>query len=367
MRIGIIAPPWVAVPPPLYGGTEIVIDQLARGLTSSGHAVQLFTTGDSTCAVRRSWLYPEALGTTAEASDEFLHVQHAYELLADVDLVHDHTLTGPVWAASWRPELPVVTTSHSTFTPAMAAHFRTFADRVPVIAISHAQRRSVPDVRIESVIHHGVDVSGFPLGDGAGEYLLFLGRMSPQKGVHRAIDVARASGRKLIIAAKMWEPAEHRYFAEAVEPQLGPDVVYIGQVGGRDKLELLAGAAALVNPIRWEEPFGLVMIEALACGTPVLAFAEGAAPEIVDHGRTGYLCVDEADMVARVAEVVTLDRRACRADVARRFSTERFVERHIDVYRRVLARQHDRTGDAPLMLPAGPAMGRLPESDRQVV
>src|SRR5688572_21273745 len=248
LRIGIIAPPWVAVPPPVYGGTELVVDQLARGLVAAGHSVELFATGDSTCTVQPSWLYPRALGTSADPGAELAHVQRAYEVLSDVDLVHDHTLTGPMWASCWRPELPVVTTNHGPFTREMIAHFQAFADRVPIIAISDAQRRSAPDVRVAAVIHHGVDIDLFPMGDGAGGYLLFLGRMSPDKGVHRAIAVARAAQKPLVIAAKMWEPAEHRYFAEEVEPRLGGDVVYIGQVGGQRKLNLLAGAIALVNP-----------------------------------------------------------------------------------------------------------------------
>ncbi len=168
LRIGIIAPPWVAVPPPLYGGTELVIDQLARGLTAAGHTTELFTTGDATCPVPRSWLYPVALGTNVDPAAEFAHVQRAYEVLTNVDLIHDHTLTGPVFATSWRPGLPVVTTNHGPFTPEMAAHFATFAERVPIIAISEAQRRSSPGIPIAAMIHHGLDVRDFPFGTGAG-------------------------------------------------------------------------------------------------------------------------------------------------------------------------------------------------------
>ena len=165
---------------------------------------------------------------------------------------------------------------------------------------------------------------------------MFLGRMSPDKGVHRAIAVARAAGKPLMIAAKMWEPAEHRYFTEVVEPLLGNDAVYVGEVGGGHKLELLGAAEALVNPIRWPEPFGLVMIEALACGTPVLAFPEGAAPEIVDNGRTGFLCRDEEEMAAFVDEVRWIDRRQCRERVRTCFSTEKMVDAHVALYRRII-------------------------------
>jgi glycosyltransferase involved in cell wall biosynthesis len=336
LRIGIIAPPWVAVPPPVYGGTEFVVDQLARGLVAAGHDVRLFTTGDSTCPVPRAWLFPQALGTTADSGVELAHVRRAYEELAGVDIVHDHTLTGPSWAGQWFPDLPVVTTNHGPFTPEMTAHFAAFSDRVPIIAISHAQRASAPNIAIAAVIHHGLDLDAFPIGAGDGGYLLFLGRMNADKGSHRAIAIARAAHKPLVIAAKMWEPDERRYFTEQVEPLLSDSIVYVGEVGGRRKLDLLGGAEALINPIRWPEPFGLVMIEALACGTPVLAFPEGAAPEIIEHGRTGFLCRDEADMVARVAQVGDLDRHACRASITRRFSTTRFVRDHVALYHRVL-------------------------------
>lgn len=341
LRIGLIAPPWVAVPPPVYGGTELVINELALGLTAAGHQVELFASGDSTCPVPRSWLFPEALGTSADPDLEFAHVQRAYQVLSDVDLVHDHTLTGPRWAGVWRPELAVVATNHGLFTPEMRAHFGPVAERVAIVAISHAQRRTAPEIPIAAVIHHGIDVAAFPMGRGDGGYVLFLGRMNPDKGVHRAIAVARAAGKRLLIAAKMWERTERQYFADQVEPLLRDDCLYVGEVGGQHKLDLLAGAEALVNPIRWPEPFGLVMIEALACGTPVLAFREGAAPEIVEHGRTGFLCTDEADMTARLADVGSLDRAACRASVTERFSVQRFIGDHLALYRRVLRHRPD--------------------------
>ena len=336
LRIGLIAPPWVAVPPKVYGGTELVIDTLARGLQAAGHRVSLFATGDSSCPVSRHWLYPDALGTSADPDLELAHVERAYEVLSDVDLVHDHSLTGPRWASTWRPGLPVVTTNHGPFTPEMRAHFASFADRVAIVAVSQAQRSDAPEIPIAAVIHHGIDVDDFPVGRGDGDYLLFVGRMSADKGVHRAINVARAAGKRVLIAAKMWEPSEKCYFEAQVRPLLGADAVYLGEVGGQDKFDLLAGAEALLNPIQWHEPFGLVMIEALACGTPVIAFPEGAAPEIVEHDRTGFLCTDDADMTARIAEIPSLDRAACRASVAARFSVSRFVDDHLALYRKVL-------------------------------
>lgn len=336
MTIGLIAPPWVEVPPSLYGGTELVMDNLARGLVDAGHRVSLFTTGDSTCSVERHWIFSTARGTTGAFIDELTHVEAAYSELDGCDIIHDHTLVGPMWAILNHIPIPVVTTVHGEFTPTLTKLYEGIGAQVAVVAISHHQRRSAPSVPVACVIHHGIDVDRFPMGRGDGGYVLFLGRMNPTKGVHRAIRVAHAAGKQLRIAAKMWEPIERRYFAERIEPLLGPDVSYIGQIGGRDKLNMLAGAEALINPIRWPEPFGLVMIEALATGTPVLAFAEGAAPEIVDHGRTGFLCRDEQDMVTKLRRIGEIDRVMCRRAAEQRFSTGRMVAEHLALYQHVL-------------------------------
>ncbi|MFP4513156.1 MAG: glycosyltransferase family 4 protein [Acidimicrobiales bacterium] len=327
----------MSVPPAVYGGTEMIIDLLARGLHARGHEVVLFTTGDSTCPVTRRWLHPHALGTASGLTED-AHVERAYQTLTEVDIVHDHTVTGPS-----RPELhpsgaPVVTTMHGALSPpADRPYVTAAASGVAIVAISHDQRRSAPHLPVAAVIHHGIDVGSYPKGRGEGGYVLFLGRMSPAKGVHEAIEIARAARRRIIVAAKMWEPDEHRYFTERVEPLLGTDAVYVGPVDHRRKVELLGGAAALVNPIGWPEPFGLVMAEALACGTPVLAYPEGAAPEIVEDGRTGFLCRSQEEMVVRLDEISTIDRDACRTAATTRFSASRMVGQHLALYHDLLA------------------------------
>ena len=333
MKIGLIASPWVPVPPPRYGGTEAVVDVLARGLQHAGDEVLLFTTGDSTCPVPRRWIYERALGTAAiTVAAEARQVVHAYEALADCDVIHDHTLFGPLYAKAMT-DVPVITTSHGPFTEELRDVYGSLADRVAVVAISQHQRSLAPEVEIAAVIYHGMDVENVPFGRGDGGYAVFLGRMSADKGAHRAVRVARAAGVPLVLAAKMSEPEEHRYFHEKVEPLLGDDAVYIGEVGGRAKQELLGNAVALLNPIRWPEPFGLVMIEALASGTPVLAFRQGSAPEIIDHGVTGFLCNDEAEMARALSRVGDLRRPDCRSAAALRFSTERMVADHRRLYR----------------------------------
>lgn len=342
VRVGIMAPPWAAVPPIGYGGTEVVVDRLARGLVDTGHDVLLWTTGDSTCPVPKGHVLPSAAGNQMGiASIELQHLVRGYEALLEwgADIVHDHTLIGPIYAHRYR-DLPVVTTNHGPFNAELSDLYRVVAPDVPVIAISHDQAGRAVGFEIAGVIHHGIDLDLFPAGDGAGDedgpYLLFLGRMAPEKGARRAVQAARRAGMRLKIAAKMREPAEHEYFIDQVHPLLDDRITYIGEVGLEQKVALLRDATALVNPIRWPEPFGLVMIEALACGTPVCGFLEGSAPEIVDHGVTGFLCDDVDDMVDRLGEVGGLDRATCRRVAEERFSTARMVADHVDLYRKVL-------------------------------
>src|ERR1700676_3767486 len=233
------------------------------------------------------------------------------------------------------------TTTHGPFNEELTDIYRANAARVPIVAISHAQRRAAPDIPIARVIHHGVDASVFPVGDGTGDddgpYVLFLGRMSADKGAHRAIRIARKAGNRILLAAKMREPWEMHYFTEEVEPLLGPDAHYLGEVSHERKLELLAGASALLFPIRWNEPFGMVMIEAMACGTPVLAFPEGAAPEVVDQGRTGFICEDDDAMVEAIGKLGQLLRSDCRLAVEGYFSTDRMVAEHIELFESMMA------------------------------
>lgn len=336
MRIAVISPPWAPVPPKLYGGIELVVDRLAVGFQNAGHEVLLFATGDSTTPVPMKYVLEKAEGMRiGMAVPEQRHVMHAYEAVSEwgADVVHDHSIIGPFHAADRYPHLPVATTIHGPFNEELTDLYeRLNKSRVPIIAISHAQANAAPTVQCARVIHHGIDVEDFPYGNGSGGYCLFLGRMSPDKGPHRAIAAAEKAGVPLLMAAKMREAWEHAFFDEHVRPHLSDTIQYLGEVPHEQKLELLAGATALLNPIRWNEPFGLVMIEALACGTPVLAFPEGAAPEIVRHGETGFLCADEDEMAANIAKAARLDRAACRASVADYFCTKRMVDEHIELF-----------------------------------
>jgi glycosyltransferase involved in cell wall biosynthesis len=337
MRIALIAPPWLPVPPPLYGGTEMVVDRLARGFQAAGHEVMLFTSGDSTCPVPRQWVLERADHLRmGHVVPELRHVVAAYRAARGFDIIHDHTLTGPVHARAATDQV-VVTTNHGPFNDELLEIYRVLAPRIAVIAISRSQASHAAGLPIARIIHHGVEPESFPVGPGDGGYFLFLGRMAQDKGARRAALVARQAGVPLLIAAKMREPLEVEYFEQQVRPLLGDDIEFVGEVGGEEKLGLLGRARGLLNPIRWVEPFGLVMIEALACGTPVLAYPQGAAPEIVDHGVTGFLCRDREDMVEAVHRVGDLDRAACRGAVEQRFSMERMVADHLELFESLLA------------------------------
>jgi glycosyltransferase involved in cell wall biosynthesis len=335
MRIGLIAPPWIPVPPTAYGGTEAVVDNLARGLAALGHDVALFTVGDSTCPVRRLHRYPSAVEPMGDVALELAHALAAYEALAGVDVIHDHTLAGPLLGVAHASGTPAVVTNHGPFTPDMRYIFGEAARHAAVVAISRNQARSADGVPITAVIHHGIDTSMYLPGPGEGEYLLFLGRMCADKGVHHAVRVAHRAGHRLVLVAKMREPEEFDYFHREVRPLLGPRDELIIEASLPERLDLLRHAEALLNPICWPEPFGLVMAEALACGTPVLAFPNGAAPEIVEHGRTGYLCADEDAMLAALRRVPALDRDRCRTAALHRFSLQRMARDHEHLYRRL--------------------------------
>ena len=339
MRIGLIAPPWIPVPPPAYGGTEAVIDNLARGLAALGHDVWLFTVGESVCPVRRQWLFQSPAEPMGDRALERAHVLAAYEALAGADVIHDHTDLGPRLARSFgiaRP--PVVTTVHGPATPANRRLFSEVARHAWIVAVSHAQAAALGGIPVAAVIHHGIDLDVYKPGPRTGGYLLFVGRMSPDKGVHHAVRVARLARWPLVISAKIRGPAERAYFDQQVRPLLGSGGDMPVEQPLAVRLELMRYAAALVNPIAWPEPFGLVMAEALAAATPVLAFPYGAAHQIVEHGRTGYLCRGDEEMAADVVRVRQISRWRCRAAAERRFSLARMAARYERLYRAILER-----------------------------
>ena len=337
MRIGLIAPPGIPVPPPAYGGTESVVDRLARGLVAAGHEVLLAAASNSPCPVPRvegTQVADDTAPACADTLGELRHVVTSYAAMTDVDLVHDHTLAGPLCGRA-AEGTPVVTTAHGPFDEVLGPVYRAMRG-VALLAISHHQAASAHGVEVAGVIHHGIDVGAVPLGRGGGGYASFLGRMSPEKGPREAALVARAAGVPLRIAAKVREPAEKQYFDAEVRPLLCSDVEFLGELGHDEKLELIGGSIALVNPMQWPEPFGLVMIEALSTGTPVVATRVGSAPELVEDGVTGFLRRDVRSLAAALLDAPGLERARCRGAAVERFGTERMVAEHVAVYERLL-------------------------------
>jgi glycosyltransferase involved in cell wall biosynthesis len=337
MRIAIIAPPWLPVPPPCYGGTEVVLDGLARGLVDLGHDVLLICHPDSTCPVKRASVVPAAdARPMGRAVSELEHAIGAYELAADYDVISDHTTGGPLVALS-NPSPPVVATNHNPFGRGREAIYRKAIDRIALVAISQSHASST-DLPVAAAIHHGIDADAFPQGDGGGGYLATLTRMSPDKGVHRAAELARRAGVPLRIAAKVRTDQEQQYFDDRVRPLLGDGVEFVGEVDAGGKGRLLADAVALLNPTEWSEPFGMTMLEAMACGTPVVGTPRGAAPEIVEDGVTGFLGDTDDELIEGIRRAVELDRHECRRAVEQRFSIRGMCTNYVKAYERELIR-----------------------------
>jgi glycosyltransferase involved in cell wall biosynthesis len=344
LRVAMLAPPWIPIPAAGYGGIEAVVHQLCEQLVAHGHDVTLFAApGSRSSAKVRPLLdaaYPDAIGEPPFEAD---HVAVAMQEIdaaaaagAPFDLVHDHSGFTAVAMAD-RLATPMVHTIHGPFEPALAAFYRRHGHKAALVAISLAQRRSAPrEVHVDAVVPNPLAVGEWPLVRHKAPHLLWLGRMHETKGPHRAIVAARLAGRPLVLAGPI-QTGQERFFAEQVEPHVdGRRVCYAGEVGGVGKQRVISRAAALLMPIRWEEPFGMVMIEALACGTPVIAFPEGAAKEIVVDGVNGFLVEDERAMAAAVDRLGEIDPAACRASVSGRYDVEAVTAAYERVYRRTV-------------------------------
>jgi glycosyltransferase involved in cell wall biosynthesis len=339
MKIGLVCPVWFPVPPEGYGGTERVVALLADGLVGAGHDVTLFASGDSQTRARLDYVFPSApsewIGHTYW---ELQHAVNAFRRAGEFDVIHDHTgLLG--LALGGVNDVPFCHTVHGPLVGKPGAMYQDvleLAPRAKLISLSMNQRVPRPDLPWVANCPNALDLSMYPFRRKArgGDYLLFLGRMSADKGAHRAVTVALETGLPLKIAAKCREPLEIRYFEEFVRPHLSDTIEYVGEVGHAEKVELLMGARALVFPIDWEEPFGLVVIEAMACGTPVIATRRGSVPELVDHCRTGVIVDHYREMEdAEVLEQAdSLDPMVLRREVEGRFSPEHMVADYVAAY-----------------------------------
>jgi glycosyltransferase involved in cell wall biosynthesis len=335
MRIAILAPAWFAVPPTGYGGIEWIVALLADGLVDAGHDVTLFASGDSRTKAKLSYVFREA--PSRQIGRTFWELKHALGCLARADefeIINDHTgMLGAVLGAA--VSTPLVHTVHGPLDGEPGDIYDLIAKvapRVGLISISMNQRKPRPDLNWVANCPNALDFSVYPVKPHRGDYLLFLGRLSPDKGAHRAVAVAMETGLPLKIAGKMQEPKERAYFRELVEPHLVDGIEYLGEVTHGEKVELLQDARATLFPIEWEEPFGLVMIESMACGTPVIATRWGAVPEVIEDGRSGIIVDDYREMPAALEAADRLDPFELRRYVEEEFSPKRMVRDYVAAY-----------------------------------
>jgi glycosyltransferase involved in cell wall biosynthesis len=341
VRIAILSPVWFPVPPAGYGGIEWVVSLLADGLAEAGHDVTLFASGESSSKAEVASVFPEAPSADiGRTTPELRHALSCFERADEFDIVNDHS--GPLAVAlGGLVETRVVHTVHGPLVGPdgeLYAFLARVAPDVGLISVSLNQRVPQPDLPWVANCHNALDLDSYPVHAERGEYLLFLGRMTADKGCHRAVEVARAAGVPLRIAGKMREPAEREYFETYVAPHLGHGIEYLGETSHRKKVALLQNARATLFPIEWEEPFGLVMIESMACGTPVIATRCGAVPEVIEHGRSGVIVDDYREMADAFSDADRLEPLECRDWVEEHFSATRMVEDYLAAYEVVLAR-----------------------------
>jgi glycosyltransferase involved in cell wall biosynthesis len=335
MNIAQVSPLWESVPPRCYGGTERIVSYITEELVRLGHDVTLFASGDSRTAARLEPICPQALrlntGICNVSAPLTLLQERAFRLQNDFDIIHSH-LDFVGFPLARRCSVPVVTTLHGRLDLAeYVPLFREFAER-PLVSISDAQRRPLPWANWEATVYHGLPCDLYSYHPQPGKYLAFLGRIAREKRLDHAIEIAKRVGFPLRIAAKV-DPTDRNYFHSEIEPLLDhPLVEYVGELTDAEKDDFLGEAYALIAPFDWPEPFGLVFIESLACGTPVLAYRRGSIPEIIDDGVTGFVCDHLGKMADAVERVSLLDRHRCRQAFEERFTVERMVQDYLKVY-----------------------------------
>ncbi|MPZ21335.1 MAG: glycosyltransferase [Luteitalea sp.] len=340
MRIAQVSPLYESVPPRLYGGTERVVSYLTEELVRQGHEVTLFASGDSVTTARLVPVCPQALRSAQSCVDPVVHhvvmMERLFQRAAEFDIIHLHA-DYLHFSLARRSAVPSVTTLHGRLDlPDLQPLFREFTD-AGVISISAAQRAPLPGAHWLGTVHHGLPEDRHPFWDRPGNYLAFLGRISPEKRVDRAVEIARRAGLPLKIAAKV-DKVDREYFAREIEPLFVlPHVEYLGEIGEGAKRELLGNAVALLFPIDWCEPFGLVMIEAMACGTPIIAWRNGSVPEVMVDGVTGFIVGTLDEAVCATRRVGALSRAGCRRVFEERYTAARMARDYVTIYEQVLA------------------------------
>jgi glycosyltransferase involved in cell wall biosynthesis len=346
LRIAQVAPLYESVPPKLYGGTERVVSYLTEELVRQGHDVTLFASGDSQTSAQLVSPCPRSLRLNPQVRDPIAYhmimLDQVWERADDFDVIHFHT-DYLHFAAMRRCDTPRITTLHGRLDlPDLPPLYRRFSQE-PLVSISDSQRRPLEWANWAGTVYHGLPSNLCEFHPKASDYLAFVGRMSPEKRPDRAIEIATRSGKELRIAAKV-ESLDQAYFEAEIVPLLKlPGITYVGEIDEREKSEFIGNAAALLFPIDWPEPFGLVMIEALACGTPVIAWNCGSVPEVLAHGQTGYICNELDAAVEYVNRIGEIDRERCRSEFETRFGAERMAHDYVDIYRGLRSNTGTRT------------------------
>lgn len=337
-----MAPLYESVPPKLYGGTERVVSSLTEELVRMGHDVTLFASADSMTKAKLVEVCAESLRLSPESVDHLAHhivlMEHVLRLKDEFDIIHFH-IDYLHYSFSRRERYTHITTLHGRLDlPDLVPLYEIFND-MPVVSISDSQRDPLPHLNWQGTVHHGLPKDYYTFHRGPGKYLAFLGRTSPEKGLDRAIEIARAAGMPLKIAAKI-DRVDQEYFDSCIRPLLdGSGVEFVGEVGFPEKNDFLGNAAALLFPICWPEPFGLVMIEAMACGTPVIAYPFGSVPEVISDGVSGYIVPDLDSAVQTVKKVNDLDRKKVRKYFEQHFTADRMAKEYLAVYERLTSRK----------------------------
>jgi glycosyltransferase involved in cell wall biosynthesis len=354
LEIALLSTSALATPPSGYGGTELFVADLAQALSELGHWPTVFATGDSHCTGTLRWTFEKPVWPPCFLS-ELRHAGFAWHEIArgSFDVVHvNHAAALPFQRLVG---VPTAATIHHDREEALVAHYASYPE-VSFVAISKRQCDLSPEIRFRSVIHHGLDPDRYPLGSGAEGYTAFLGRFAPGKGTHTAIDAALSAGASIRLGG-LAHPTERPYFEREIKPRLSlRGVQWLGEVGGARKTMLLGGASCLLMPLDWEEPFGLCMIEAMMVGTPVIAFPRGSAPEVIEHGVTGYLVRSKEEMTERIRTIERFDRRKCRVRACERWSAARMARDYVALYSHLIAAHRPRTSG--IVLRGGGSHGR---------
>ncbi|GAB2442374.1 glycosyltransferase family 4 protein [Nocardia tengchongensis] len=366
LHIVLVAPPYFDIPPVGYGGVEAVVATLADELVDQGHRVTLLGAGRAGTKATFIRVWDEVMTKRlGEPYPEIVNAMKAWQIIErlhaedPIDVIHDHTFAGPGNAPAYRMlGIPTVVTVHGPVDPEMFEYYGSFDHSVRLVAISDRQRSLAPDLNWIGRVHNAIRPSEWPFRTEKLDYALFLGRYAPYKGPHLALEAAHAAGLRLVLAGKLNEPPEHEFFAKSITPLLTDTDEVFGEADATAKRHLLAGARCLLFPIRWEEPFGIVMIEAMVCGTPVIALRGGAVEEVVEHGVTGWICDDPSELPGFIARADEIDPHACRDRVERLFSTDLFAQGYEAAYRDAIRMAAERAGHTSVRVRL-PGAGRV--------